>query len=149
MTTDHEGGGEQNPSRAERRRLDKRARALPEAFATGHSGRVHVRDHYALQGVGDGGIAASARDLVAFYRALFEGEALLGARMRSEMVKDASGEGYGMGIVLGDGYVGHTGGDYGFAAEVVYDPDSRDIAIMLIGDEDGDTDAVYDVLDGR
>jgi len=125
------------------------SRALPEGFPRGHAGRSHVRDYYAHQGFGDGGVLASARDLVAFYDALFGSERLLSDAMRAQMLIDPIGEDYGMGIVVSGDWVGHSGGDLGFSSDVVMDRTTGDIAVVLAGEEDADTDWAFSLLSGR
>lgn len=123
------------------------AAPLPESFPRGHEGRLnHMRDYYAGQGFGDGGILASARDVAAFYTALFGTERLLSAPMRARMLADPMGQGYGMGIALGGDLVGHAGADLGFVSDVVMNLESGDIALALVGSRDGDTSWAFNVL---
>ncbi|MGR3433303.1 MAG: serine hydrolase domain-containing protein [Shimia sp.] len=121
------------------------SRALPPGFATGHQDRRgglgHVRDYYAHDGFGDGGVAASAADLAAFYRALFLERRLLGAAALRILTEDPLGEYYGMGVVVDETGWGHAGGDLGVATDVWLDRDTGEIAIVLAGDEDHDLDA--------
>ena len=121
-------------------------RALPQDFPTGHEDG-HVRDYYLGQGFGDGGVISSAADLSAFYQALFVERTLLSERLLDEMLEDPLGEGYGMGIVVGGGIYGHTGGDLGFSSEVVYDEAQNVIAIALVAEGNGDTSWVETALE--
>lgn len=125
------------------------SRDLPNAFVTGHSDGDHVRDYFEGQGFGDGGVISTAHDLERFYVALFEDRSLLSSRSLSEILKDPIGAGYGMGVEIEDGIVGHSGGDYGFAADVRMDVEYGDIAITLIGEEDADVSWTFDVLDAE
>jgi D-alanyl-D-alanine carboxypeptidase len=124
------------------------SRSLPEAFPTGHEGGDHVRDYYEGQGFGDGGVITTAADLAAFYHALRDGR-LLADPWLDMMLADPVGEGYGMGIEVEGDIVGHSGGDLGFASEVRMDVTNGDIAIVLVGEADGDTDFAWDRLDAR
>jgi len=125
------------------------SRPLPESFVTGHSRGRHVRDYYAGQGFGDGGALSSARDLVRFYTALFTERRLLGEASLREMRRDPGGEGYGMGLVAAGDLVGHTGGDLGFASDVVMNIATGDVAVVLVGEENGDTTWAYDLIAGQ
>lgn len=125
------------------------SRPLPDYFVGGHAGETHVRAYYEGEGFGDGGVLASARDLVAFYEALFLSDDLISPATRRDMLRDPVGEGYGMGVVVEEGLVGHSGGDLGFASDVVMDPATGDIALVFIGDENGATDWALDQLDPR
>lgn len=122
------------------------SRSLPGNMVTGHAGRAHVRNYYEGTGFGDGGVISSAGDLVRFYDALFKRRSLLSREMLSAMMRDPIGAGYGMGIEVEDGLVGHSGGDYGFAADVRMNLGTGDIALVLIGEEDADTDWAFDQL---
>lgn len=122
-------------------------RQLPASFVGGHSVDTHVFDYYAGTGFGDGGVLSSARDLVAFYEALFLGDDLVSPASLRAMLRDPMGKGYGMGLVVEDGLVGHSGGDLGFASDVVMDPETGDIALVFIGDENGATDWALDQVD--
>ncbi|MEO0391222.1 MAG: serine hydrolase domain-containing protein [Pseudomonadota bacterium] len=108
------------------------SRPLPAALPNGHENGAHVRDYYMNQGFGDGGVIASAQDLYRFYTALFVDRALLRSDLLEQMMTDASGEGYGMGLDLAPGEVGHSGGDLGFSSDVRLDLDTGDIFIELI-----------------
>jgi len=125
------------------------SRSLPAEFAAGHPERTLVRRHYSGAGFGDGGVISTARDLGRFYTTLFAGDSLLPGPLRREMLRDAAGEDYGMGIVVGDGLVGHSGGDFGYASEIVMDPRTGDFALVLVADEEGDIDWAYDTMDAR
>lgn len=125
------------------------SRPLPESFVTGHSAGGHVRDYYAGQGFGDGGALSSARDLVRFYTALFTERRLLGEASLREMRRDPGGANYGMGLVAAGDLVGHTGGDLGFASDVVMNIATGDVAVVLVGEEDGDTDWAYEIIAGQ
>ena len=59
---------------------------LPTSFVTGHSGTEHVRSYYAADGFGDGGVIATARDLAAFYVALFDTGTLLSRESLSTLM---------------------------------------------------------------
>lgn len=124
------------------------SRPLPDDVVTGHAGRTQVRAYYEGQGFGDGGVISSARDLARFYTALFAGR-VLSADMLDVLLTDPIGQGYGMGVEVEAGIVGHSGGDYGFAADVRMDPASGDVAIVLVAREDGDTDWAWDRLAAR
>lgn len=116
------------------------ATPLPKGFPRGHSGWRHVRDYYQGDGFGDGGVLVSARDLVAFYRALFLDGRLLSEEMLAQMLTAPPGSRYGMGIVVNGNLVGHEGGDYGFASSVVMNRATGDIAVQFVGREGADVD---------
>jgi D-alanyl-D-alanine carboxypeptidase len=124
------------------------SRPLPEGFPTGHEGRDHVRDYFEGSGFGDGGVITTAGELAAFYHALRDG-VLLADPWLDMMMEDPLGEGYGMGIDMEGDIVGHSGGDLGFSSDVRMDITTGDIAIVLVGEGDGDTDFAWDRLDAR
>ncbi|MEC7761249.1 MAG: serine hydrolase domain-containing protein [Pseudomonadota bacterium] len=124
------------------------SRPLPEGFATGHEGRDHVRDYFEGNGFGDGGVITTAGELAAFYHALRDG-VLLADPWLDMMMEDPVGEGYGMGIEMEGDIVGHSGGDLGFSSDVRMDITNGDIAIVLVGEADGDTDFAWDRLEDR
>lgn len=124
------------------------SRPLPEGVPTGHEGRDHVRDYFEGNGFGDGGVITTARELAAFYRAL-RGGTLLADPWLDMMMEDPLGEGYGMGIEMEGNIVGHSGGDLGFSSDVRMDVTTGDIAIVLVGEGDGETDFAWDRLEGR
>lgn len=107
---------------------------------------ARTRAAYTRPGLGDGGVIASARDLARFYAALDEG-ALLPEPMLDALLHDPDGDGYGLGIEVGDWpIVGHSGGDVGFSSDVRMDLESGDLALILIATEDADTDWAYEQL---
>ncbi|MGB0507378.1 MAG: serine hydrolase domain-containing protein [Pikeienuella sp.] len=113
---------------------------IPPTFVDGHEDGQHVRDYYAGQGFGDGGVISNAPDLARFYQALFENRSLLPKHMLDKMLHDPIGAGYGMGIEVTGGIYGHSGGDLGFASDVRFDSASNAIAIVLIANGDAETD---------
>lgn len=122
---------------------------LPDTFVRGHERRLgHVRDYYAGEGFGDGGVLCSARDLVRFYDALFKTARLLSPAMLGEMVTLPRGQSYGMGIVVSGDLVGHSGADLGFVSDVVMDRQSGNIGVALVGSSRADTDWAYDIVVG-
>ena len=125
------------------------SRALPPDFATGPPEAPLLRRYYSGAGFGDGGAISTATDLARFYRALFRDRTLLSATTLTAMLTDPSGEGYGMGIEIEDGLVGHSGGDVGFASVVRMDPRTGDLALILVADEEADTDWAWDRLEDR
>lgn len=120
------------------------SRPLPEDFAARHDERALVRRYYSGDGLGDGGVIASARDVARFYHALFVERRLLSDQMLAVMLQDPSGADYGMGIEIEDGIAGHSGGDLGFASDARIDLARGLIAVELIGAEDADTDWAWD-----
>lgn len=125
------------------------ARPLPPDFARGHAMRALMRRYYAGEGFGDGGIVASARDVVRFYTALFDDRVLLSDASVAAMLTDPHGAGYGMGIEIEDSIVGHSGGDLGYSADVRMELESGAVAVVLVAEEDGDIDWAWDRLTGR
>ncbi|MGR3468002.1 MAG: serine hydrolase domain-containing protein [Shimia sp.] len=121
---------------------------LPPSFPRGHEDGAHVRDHYArAQGYGDGGVIASARDVAAFYTALRRPGALLSPAAHRALFADPDGDGYGLGIEVSDWpIVGHSGGDLGFSSDARMDMESGDLAVILIGESDAETDWAFDML---
>ena len=115
-------------------------RDLSETFVTGHEDGEHVRDYYLGPGFGDGGAISTAPDLVRFYKALFIDGTLLDPPMVEEMLRDPLGSGYGMGIEIEGAIVGHSGGDLGFSSDIRMNLASGEIAAILMGDGDADTD---------
>ncbi|MEL6701759.1 MAG: serine hydrolase domain-containing protein, partial [Pseudomonadota bacterium] len=123
------------------------ARALPAAFVRGHQGWRHVRDYYAADGFGDGGVISTAPDLVAFYRAVFIDRTLLSEAALAQMIARPGADQYGLGIAVDGQFVGHSGADLGFSSEVIADLESGDIAVMLVAEDNADTDWVFEVLE--
>ena len=121
-------------------------RPLPRRFPLGHDGGGHVRSYYQGAGFGDGGVIASARDMLHFYRALLVTRSLLGPSSLRRMLRDGAGQGYGMGIEVSGDIVGHSGGDLGFSSDVRFSRASGRFAILLIASEDADTDWPYQHL---
>ncbi|MDG2340532.1 MAG: serine hydrolase [Paracoccaceae bacterium] len=119
---------------------------LPKEFPNGHEGGQHYRDYYESAGFGDGGVIASARELAEFYTALFIDKTLLPDALMDEFMNDPLREGYGMGIELEEGLIGHSGGDLGFASDVRLDIKETAIAIILSADADADTDWAFEIL---
>lgn len=115
------------------------SKPLPEAFPKRHENGRHERDYYEGEGIGHGGVIASARDLGRFYEALFMARALLSAPMFEALTQDRSGAGYGMGLVVDASGYGHTCGDLGFASGVWLDRETQSVAIALFADAQGDT----------
>ena len=104
---------------------------LPADFPTGHEYGKHVRSYYGQAGFGDGGIIASAEDLATFYKALFLDRTLLKGQTLQTLLADPIGAGYGMGIVISDGILGHSGGDVGFVSDIGFDIETGAIAPTL------------------
>jgi D-alanyl-D-alanine carboxypeptidase len=123
------------------------SRALPADFARGHPERELMRQYYSGTGLGDGGIISTARDVTRFYRALFSEGRLLAPDTLAVLQEDPLGEAYGMGLEVEDGLVGHSGGDIGYSSDVRMDLASGDIAVVLIAEEDADTDWTLDRLE--
>ncbi len=119
------------------------SRPLPESFAAGHPDRALVRRYYGAEGFGDGGILANATDLARFYTALFDDRSLLSETSLSTMLTDAIGADYGMGIELSDGLYGHSGADVGYSSDIRMNPDTGDIALELVAEEDSYSDWPY------
>lgn len=122
---------------------------LPNDFPFGHEGGQHVRSYYEADGFGDGGVISTAGDVAKFYKALFIEQSLLPSSLMGEFTRDQHAEGYGMGIEIEDGIVGHSGGDLGFSSDVRLKLDTGEIAIILVAQEDADTDWTADVLGRR
>ncbi len=112
------------------------SRPVPPAMPDGHEDGMHVRDYYRGQGLGDGGTIASARDLYRFYDALLIERSLLGGSALAEMLRDESGEGYGMGLELDAEEIGHSGGDLGFSSDVRLDVETGAVWIELFASGD-------------
>ena len=119
------------------------SRPLPAQFADGHEGGRHVRQYYAGQGFGDGGVISSARDLARFYQALLAEGRLLSDASLAQMLRDPTGQGYGMGIEVEGRILGHSGGDLGFSSDVRFDLTTGAIALTLMARGDADTDWTY------
>jgi len=123
------------------------SRPLPPDFAAGHPDRDDLRHFYSGEAFGDGGIIASARDVARFYTALFADDLLLSDAMQAQMLADPDGWAYGLGVEIEDGIVGHSGADFGYVADVRMDLATGDVAVVLVADEDGDTDWALDYID--
>ncbi len=123
------------------------SRPLPADFAAGHPDRDDLRHYYSGEGLGDGGLISSARDVARFYTALFADDLLLSDAMQEEMLADPDGWAYGLGVEIEDGITGHSGGDFGYVSDVRMDLATGSVAVVLVADEDGDTDWAYDYVD--
>lgn len=119
---------------------------LPTEFVHGHEDSEHIRDYYNHPGFADGGVISTAPDLALFYDAIFFSKTLLSETTRRALISDPEGDGYGLGITVEDGIVGHTGGDLGFVSELSADLQARRIAIMLIADAVEETDWVTEQI---
>jgi D-alanyl-D-alanine carboxypeptidase len=108
---------------------------LPDAFARGHEERALIRQYYSGNGFGDGGIIASARDMVSFYTALLGERRLLSEPMLFKLQTDPLGAAYGMGLEVEGDIVGHAGGDIGYSSDVRMDLETGNIAVFLIASE--------------
>ena len=115
------------------------SRPLPASFAADHPDRDDLRLYYSGEGFGDGGIIASARDVARFYTALFIDDLLLSDAMQAEMMADPGGWSYGLGVEIDGDIVGHSGGDFGYVADVRMNLATGVVAVVLVADEDGDT----------
>ncbi|BAY87434.1 beta-lactamase [Calothrix parasitica NIES-267] len=90
-------------------------------------------------GLGDGGLIASASDTAKFLNALLADKSLLSPKMLEEMLNSVSAEkdnGYGLGIAhfptpFGKG-IGHSGWAYGFVSLMLYFPDEDITAVVLV-----------------
>ena len=90
-------------------------------------------------GLGDGGLIASASDTAKFLNALLAQKNLLSPKMLKEMLNSVSAEkdnGYGLGIAhfpttFGKG-IGHSGWAYGFVSLMLYFPDQDITAVVLV-----------------
>lgn len=90
-------------------------------------------------GLGDGGLIASASDTAKFLNALLAQKTLLSPEMVEEMLNSTSAEkdnGYGLGIAhfptpFGKG-IGHSGWAYGFVSLMLYFPDEDITAVVLV-----------------
>ena len=90
-------------------------------------------------GLGDGGLIASASDTGKFLNALLARKKLLSPQMLEEMLNSVSAEkdnGYGLGIAhfptpFGKG-IGHSGWAYGFVSLMLYFPDEDITAVVLV-----------------
>ncbi len=122
------------------------SRPLPPDFADSHPDRARIRQYYSGEAFGDGGIIASARDVARFYAALFADDMLLSDQMQSVMRADPDGWGYGMGVGIDGPIVGHSGGDLGYVSDVRMNLQTGTVAVILVADEDGDTDWAYDFV---
>lgn len=119
---------------------------LPPDFPNGHEGSRHVRSYYKGNGFGDGGVISTVGDVAKFYKALFADRSLLPRGLMGELTRDQFAEGYGMGLEIESGIVGHSGGDLGFSSDVRMEVGSGDIAIILVAHSDADTDWTFDRL---
>lgn len=102
-----------------------------------------VSELYSGHGFGDGAVGAPARDLVAFYKALFVDRMLLGDGALKELVADPQDDGYGLGIVItgqpGGPVYSHAGAFAGFVADAALNTANNAVVVALIADGEGDT----------
>ncbi|MEO0485667.1 MAG: serine hydrolase domain-containing protein [Pseudomonadota bacterium] len=117
------------------------SKPLPAAFPKGHEGGEHHRDYYESNGLGDGGVIASAADVAAFYDALLVDQSLLDPQTFEDVMSadEVTAYGYGPGIEFEDGVFGHSGGDLGFASDARYSVDEGWIRIVVAADAEADT----------
>lgn len=120
---------------------------LDPRFVTGDDSGEPVRDYYAHTGLGDGGVLATAPDLIRFYRALFTDKILLPEPMLSLMLSDPEGDGYGAGIAVEETLVGHSGSDLGFSSDIAMDRVSEAIAVILIAEGNSEESNALSFLD--
>ena len=112
-------------------------------------GRRIPNDLNYLDGVaGDGGIYASARDLLKWDQALSEGTLLAAEHYaeayRSGWTNDGKETGYGFGWQLDhDGKVSHGGGWVGFSSTIVRIPERRLLLVVL--DNSSNSDRFWDI----
>jgi|GEM_PF-4662918 len=102
-----------------------------------------VSRYHAIPGMGDGGLVATAGDVLAFYDALFVRRTLLSEKGLAQMLQDPLGASYGLGIEVerlddGDLLVGHSGGDMGFSGDVRHRLGRAETAVYLsaFGDDE-------------
>lgn len=123
-------------------RNDESHERLAEHYLTDESSRTNVL-HLPVAGVGDGGITSTARDLHAFWQALFSGRIVsadLVAQFTSMRTEDAAeGVSYGLGFWLerGGPAVILEGYDAGVSFRSFHDPTSDVTATVMGNTTDG------------
>lgn len=131
---------------------------LPTNTALGYTGEGFATNLYRMpkRGGGDGGMYATALDLEAFWRALFEGRIIsknllddwLAPRMT---ISERSGYAYGFYRRTKDGSYYLVGGDHGVGFDTRYLPDRNLTLSILSNQSDGEEDlrsALIEYLDG-
>jgi len=123
-----------------------------QGFEDFGSGLKPVDKYLTGYGFGDGGLVSTAAEIAMFYQALFEDGVLLNGGSIERLLEDPLGEGYGMGIEIetlpGVGRVlGHSGGDFGFSAEVRYLPKQGVTVVCLSAEADDDLSVALDLLE--
>ena len=108
---------------------------------------VDTREQVRSDGLGDGPLHATARDLERFVRVLLDTETLLSATMRERMLtEERPGSGYGLGIAVdelplgsGDGVKmwSHLGEWLGYSADFVYVP-ALDLSFAVMANGSGE-----------
>ena len=102
-------------------------------------------------GLGDGGLISNAMDTAKFIDALVAEKTLLSPQILKEMltfIPTGEGDGYGLGIAryqtdAGEA-IGHDGSSYGFVSLMLYYPDEKIAAVVLVN-QDGDfTEEILD-----
>lgn len=102
--------------------------ALPAPFLHGYlflnNASVDLTHFDMSFGIGEGNLISSFRDLAAFYRNLFTGQAGLDVGQVTRMMEcPLSNESYGLGIEYTEGLgYGHSGSQFGYLTVAVYDP---------------------------
>ena len=119
---------------------------LPANFPDGHHHGMLVRDCYRFPGFGDGGVIATAPDLVRFCRALLVTRDLLPAALLDQMTTAVGDIPYGMGIEVEAGVLGHSGGDLGFSSDVRVDPQTGTVAVAFAASADADLGWTLDAI---
>ncbi len=132
--------------------------ALPGGFVHGYEEiakagvLVDLRDFNDGAGLGDGGLVATAADVARFYQALLYDEALLEADTLDQMLTDALGNEYGMGIEVVDDpdyglTYGHSGAVSGFSSDVRYFWGDDVIVVLLHADLELDIALLYEAFE--
>ncbi|MEM6754427.1 MAG: serine hydrolase domain-containing protein [Cyanobacteria bacterium P01_C01_bin.38] len=120
------------------------------SIVTGYSDRNEdgvLNSHKGLNegnGLGDGGLISNAMDTAKFIDALVAEKTLLSPQILKEMltfIPTGEGDEYGLGIArfqtdAGEA-IGHDGSSYGFVSLMLYYPDEKIAAVVLVN-QDGD-----------
>ncbi|MGR3502959.1 serine hydrolase [Pseudaestuariivita sp.] len=122
-------------------------RPLPDGFPKGHESGTHITDYFTAPGMGDGGVLASARDVVAFYTALFVDQTLLSSDALATLTEDANEDSYGLGIDIDGAILGHSGGDLGFSSDVRINVETGAIAVELTAEGSADLGWAFEAVE--
>ncbi len=108
---------------------------------------IDVTELHESVGWSAGGLVSTAPDLIAFARGLFGGALFDDPESLVAMTTPAPGSSNGLGVMLQEDYMGHTGGIAGFRSVLNYAPEFDTVVVMLYNYDGADPEqSLADVL---